>query len=380
MTGTNPNNYRSGAWRRHALPVLVWIGAMAGVVGLFHHRSQRFEVVGLAQGRVRQIAATCDGRLRSVPVQLFEKVSQGDTVAVIDTVLDNEHLQAELATATAEIQHLMAELVPTQERLLTEAADRQTNWIADNRRFSVDTEAARLRILEAKTLLETDRIMLEDLALEVKIAQELLEQDAIPPYELQKAEAIYNTLAKKIGEEQHLLEQGECDLKQAQQRQCEFARHQPHHLPVDNALEPIRKAVKVQEQRIAELLARRTAVVLRSPLDGIVSQILGGPGEAVSAGVPILTVAEVEPREVIAYAGEEQSGVVRERMVVELVKNSRPPQIASSQVVQIGPAMEMMPERLWRNPNVPQWGRPMLVKIPPGLKLIPGEIVGIRGL
>lgn len=380
MKGINLKSYRAGRLRAHILPILVWAGAVAGVVVLFHHRAERFEVLGIAQGQVRQIAATCDGRLKEIRVQLFEEVHQGQTLAVIDTMLDNEHVQAELGTALAEVHHLMAQLVPTQELLLTEAANLETDKIAAQRRFSVDVENARLRILELMTLLETDRIMLEELAVEVKIVRSLLDQNAIAPYELQKVEVQYNTLAKKIEENEHLLEQAKQDLGQAQERRDEFAQRQPQHPSVDSTLEVIRKAVRVQEQRIEELLARRVPLVLKSPFDGLVSQVLRRPGESVLAGEPILAVAEAEPKEIIAYASDDQLGWVRERMAVELIKNGEPAQIASSQVGYLGPTMELMPERLWRNPNIPQWGRPVLIRIPPGFKLVPGELVGIRGL
>ena len=197
-------SFQSGRLRLHVLPVLVWLGVMACVVVLFRHRSQRFEILGIAQGQVRQVAASCTGRLKSVPVQLFQEVRKGDTVAVIDTVLDNEHLQAQLDTASAEIQRLTALLLPTQEIMLAEAANLETNWIADNRRFSVDVENTRIRILELKTLIETDRIMLEDLELNRKIfiTQNISDQNDATLYELQRTKVERNALAKKI-EESH---------------------------------------------------------------------------------------------------------------------------------------------------------------------------------
>ena len=129
-----------------------------------------------------------------------------------------------------------------------------------------------------------------------------------------------------------------------------------------------------------EMMARREALVLKSPIDGMISQIQRGPGESVLAGEPILIIAELEPKEIVAYADATQAGNVKDKMVVRLIKNSNPAQIASSQVVHLGPNVELMPQRLWQNPNIAQWGRPLLIKIPPGLKLLPGEAVGIRGL
>ena len=96
--------------RLHLLPVLVWLGALACVVVLFSRRSQRFEVLGIAQGQIHQVAATCPARLKSVSVRLFDTVTKGQTIAVANTVLENEQpralLQAQLETALAEIEHL----------------------------------------------------------------------------------------------------------------------------------------------------------------------------------------------------------------------------------------------------------------------------------
>jgi multidrug resistance efflux pump len=392
------SSYRSGRLHPHTLPVLIWLVAVVGVGVLFHHRSQRFEVLGIAQGEVREIAATCTGRLKSVPVQLFEEVRKGDVVAVIDTVLDNEYLEAELATVSAEIQHLQAELVHTQETLLAEAANLETDRIVAQRRFSVDVENARLRVLELKTMLETDRIMLEDLQLndQIFITRNLSDQNDATHYERQKMKVEYNALAKKIEENEHLLAQADSDLEQARQRRDEFAQRQLEYPAMDSALEVIHRAIKVQEQRMEELSARRVALVLKSPIDGVVSQILRRPvrrtaegvvrqmlgraGEAVLEGDPILTVANSKSSEIIAWVGGEHLGRVREGMVVKLIKENEPAQIASSQVTYLGPIMEVMPQQLWTIPDIPQWGRPMLIPIPPGLKLIPGETVGIRGL
>lgn len=392
MKKTTATNCRFGRLGLHILPILVWLTVVACVVILFQHRSQRFEIVGIAQGRMRQIISPVDGRLKIVSVKLFEDVSKGQTLAA----LDDTQLNAQIAIIGAEIEHLTSQLASIGDTMLAEAANRQTDAIASQRRFNIDVENARLRILEQKGLIETDKVTAEDLAVEVKIAAELLETDAIAPYELQKAQALYNVVAKRIEENQHLLTQAEHDLQQARQRRDEFAQRQPVHPSVDNALETIRKQIAVQEKLIAELSVQREALRITSPVDGTVVQIqiranqaairrqgedvLRRPGEVVLAGDPILVVAETEPVEIIAYIGQEQLAQVKETMVVQLIKSTEPAQIASSQVIRLGPTMELMPQQLWRNPNIAQWGRPILIKIPPGLELLPGETVGIRGL
>jgi len=191
-------------------------------------------------------------------------------------------------------------------------------------------------------------------------------------------------------------------LEQAQQRLDDFLKRQLEHPSVDDALEVIRKEIRVQEQVMRGLLTQletlesREALELKSPVNGVVIPIpvpaneamshrpgekeVLQPGEVVTAGDSILAVAEMPPAEVVAYVGEQYIGHVQEKMAVELIKDRKREQKARSEVVHVGPVVELMPQRLWRNPNIPQWGRPIVIKVPDGFELIPGELVGVRAL
>jgi multidrug resistance efflux pump len=355
---------------------------------------------------VVHVSVNCEARLKTIPVKLFENVKKGQTVAIVNTVLDNEQprivLQMQLDTILAEIEHLSAQLVPAQETLLAEESDRVINRIARMRSFDIDIEDARIQILSLRSQIASDRIVLDDLAVEVKIVRNLVEQKAIAPYEQEKAQVQYNALAKKIDENEKLLEQAKSDLFQAQQRRDEYAKSLPFNPSVDDALEVIRKQIAIQERLMdgvldqLEALKARENLELKAPIDGVVipiqqqanealmrrpgESIMGQPGEAVIAGEPILAIAETRPSEIIAYIGDRLLGQVEENMPVEIIKDREPPQIARSQITQVGPTMELMPERMWLYPNMPQWGRPVLIEIPEGLELIPGEMIGIRRL
>ncbi len=397
----------SRSYLHHIVPVLVWLGAVAGVVGLFHQRSKRFEIVGIAQGQVRQVAASCTARVTSVSVQLFEHVKAGQTVAVVDTLLDNEQvlqaeLKSQLSEVAAEIEHLTAQLVPTQDTLIAEEAERKIDRASEMRRFLADEDNARLRSLELKALIASDQITLEDLAMEVKIVQDLVQQEAAAPYELQKVKVQHGSLAKKIEENTRLMEQAERDLKQAEIRRLKFATQHYQHPSIDSVVEVIRKQIKVQEELMRGLLSQlealrsRQKVELKAPIDGVVvpipvranealmlragEEVLAKPGEVVAAGEPILVIAETKASELLAYVRQVQLGLVQDEAMVELVKTSGSPQIARAQVTSVGPTLELIPQQLWRNPNIPEWGRPVLIKVPPGLELIPGEVIGVRSL
>ena len=387
-------NHFKGSVRAHILPVMVWLAAIAGVFYLVQHRSQRFEILGIAQGQVYQIAATCTGRLKSVSVKIYDKVVIGQTLAVVDTVLENETIQAQVNTIKAEIENLTAQLATIAEQYQSENTDRQINYNEENRRFAVDVESTRLNILEYKATLASDRVLLGDLNSELSISKRLFEQKIIEPYELEKAKVQYDTLSKKIEENEKLLNQAENDLKQALQRYAEFKSQKPYYVSVDKALDVIHKQIKVQEQLMAELLERFEPVELKSPINGVVIPIQGNlndvalrrpgegvirrAGEVVREGDQILLIAESEPSEIIAYVDEMQSAYVKEGMTVQVANNADPQQIADLQITYISPVIEQLPERLWSSAGIPQWGRPILIKIHPDLKLYSGALVKIK--
>jgi multidrug resistance efflux pump len=392
---------------RHAAPVAVWLVAVAVVVWLFYQRSSRFETVGIARGQVRQIAANCTGRITKIHAELFTSVKEGQPLVVVDTVVDNEQmdearLRTELARAGAEAERLLAQLIPTQEQLRADAASLEMNQRDSWRRFETDVDGARLRILDLQVTLASLRITAEDLAVQVKRSQELLREEAIVPFELERVRVQHEGALQSIRENEQLLAQARAVLQQAEQRRAAFAAHEFPKLSEDAALEAIRKQIGVQERIMRGLLEQlaawqsRRKVELVSPINGIVipihgqrndalvqrpgEEILRREGEVVRVGDPILAVAEAEPNEIIAYVSEQQFEHLREQMPVALVKTRMPAKLANSVVLRIGPTIELMPQRLWANPTIPQWGRPVLIRIPPELGLVQGEMVRIRGL
>jgi multidrug resistance efflux pump len=398
---------RKHLYLRHLVPLTIWLAAVAAVTWLFFQRVQRFEAVGIARGQVRQIAANCTGRIVEIRAPLYAPVQKGQTLVVVDTVTDNEQadeakLRSQLAAAAAEAERFSAQLVPTQEKLRADCANMQMNQKDNWRRFEMDVDGARLRILDIQASLAAERVNLDELAVQVKINQKLLEEEAIVPFELEKIKVRYESAAKRVQENEQRLGEAKTVLAETQQRRDEFNTHEVPEQSVDAALEAIHKQIAVQEQIMKGLLEQlaawktRRAVELKAPIDGILipihaqrndallqrpgEEILRRPGEVVRAGDPILAVAEAEPTEIVAYVNEQQLGYLKDQMPVELVKTHLPPQIGQSKVVSIGPTIELMPQRLWRTPNLPQWGRPVLIDIPAGLRLVPGEVVGVRGL
>jgi multidrug resistance efflux pump len=222
--------------------------------------------------------------------------------------------------------------------------------------------------------------MLASLKQDLEISEELVKQDAISSFEMEKTKYTHDSMANKVKETEQWLIQAQADLKESQQRRDEFAGQQPYNPSVDSALAVLNQQIKVQERMIEHFMSQCQAMVLKSPVDGIVSQIQKGPGETVIAGEPVITVIEQSATDIVAYVNQDQLIRVKERMPVQLVKNGKPVQVAGSQITRLGPGVELIPQQLWQDPRAEEWGRAVYIKIPPNLKLVPGETVGIRGL
>jgi len=363
-------------WRHHGLSVAVWLGAVAIVGWLMVRRTQHFEAVGIARGEVRPVAALTNGRVRMLPIRLFDPVKQGQTLVV----LEDDRIQALLVTASAEAARLRAEVVATENKLAAEAQVQEVSEIADARRFAVDIEQTRIRQLETTTSLKTDRIKLEFLRLQMNMFRQTRGTGATSELQFRSAETDAAATEQKIRENERTLTQLQLDLQNANQRQGDFARH--HSIPqaIEKALEPLRAAVIVQQRRIEELTLDRSMLVLFSPMDGIVSDVLRGVGEAVSLGQPIVTVATSQPSDIVAYLNVTQRSRVYAGMPVnvELAWRGEPRKAARSTVTGIGPVVEQLPTRLWQNPSLPEWGWPVSIAVSPDLKAISGELVGVR--
>jgi multidrug resistance efflux pump len=377
---------RHGRLSLHIVPVLVWLAALAGVVRLFSLQSGRFEVLGIAQGRMRQVQATVTGRLVDVKVELFEEVQAGDVLAVLDTLTETEHLQPEIAAKKAvyeaEIKRLEAEVNSARDLFMLQSAQRQTESSDRYLELSAEVQKAHRAVLELKAVLEPDRIKLAELALNVKsfMAQNSIEQDNAAVYNYKMLQLQHDTLAKKIAENDKLLAKLEQDQLKAEVQRDAFVKEQSPDTYLEHTLEPLRLAIVVQRKRIEELAVEREPVVLRAPFAGLVSEIVHRAGEVILPGDAVLTISENKPREIAAWVSEGQANIIEKDMRVKLVKKSEPPQIANSQVVFLGPNVELVPQRLWDSPDTPKWGRRMLIGIHADMKLLPGEIVGIRQL
>jgi multidrug resistance efflux pump len=378
---------RSSRLFLRVLPMLVWLVAVAGVVGLFHRRAGQFEIVGIADAEVHDVGTNIRARLISVQVQLFSKVNKGDPIAVVNTSADDERLEAEAAVIRAQIDAQDSLLRELRKNYEAEIFNRQSEWWAEMRAFTADVVAAKKSILDANSVLERDLMALDKIEMEIKNfrlenAADIAGGNFVLNNKLKTLNANRDSLKEQIDRDKGVLAKCEQELKDAEYRREKYVQYLPQAgTDKSDSERNIELAKKALERKLDELEERRRDVVLTAPCDGFVSNINSQIGEVVILpDFPVLSITEEKPSSIIAYVNENLAGHFTANKKVEIIKASEPKQIGKSEIAYIGPRVEQLPTRLWQNPTVPQWGRLMKIEIPLGMKLIPGELVGIRVL
>lgn len=386
------NSDRTSIWRRSGhvltsvLPVLIWLAAVGAVCVLFVYRNLRFTAVGIADAQICTFTAPDSGWLVSLPVHLYQRVEPGQPLAVLRIAPPGElersriQVEAEKAAIQAELEYRKLQV----EQMIREAAGEQSREKMERlyreHQLALDVERAQLQILEIQSRLEPAKIQLQDLENEKQVLEKLLAKKAIEPYELQKVQVQAEALAAQIAQDQQQLVLARQTLEVRKNRLETFRASSGVSGETPLSLEPLQKAIALQEKRLEELLAVNFDVVLEAPFGGIVSSIGCTAGQTVSRDMPILTLAAPSVEFVTAWVSPEQSGAVRLHQPVEVIKTSSPRKVLRSEIAEIGPAVELIPERLWKNPTVPEWGRPVRIPVHPELQLVPNELVGIRGI
>ena len=366
------------------LPILVWGSAAVVVSMLFMNQSETAQLKGIAFSQEQIINTTETGYIRSIPITLYQEVKKGDTVAVIkeNTVAMEEYthslLQAQRATAEAQLEKLKAELTAAEDRIYLDKIDRDSDLMATKRRLAVDLERARLEVLEIKSDLGPDQLALKDLEVELEIVQELVAQEAAEDYELQKIQTQCDIFRENVEQKTILLAQAETNYEAALVRKDELEESIPLAPELsEKELAPIRKAILVQEKRLAEFIEQRDIIVLTAPFDGIVNVLNSKAGQTVVRGDAIMTIVKPTPDTITAWVPQKNLAQFEQSMKVKVVSLNTPRQSFVSQISNMSPSLELIPQQLWRVPTVPEWGRSIQIPIQPSFACIHNEIVGI---
>ncbi len=346
--------------RCRLVPLVVWLGVVAVVVMFWRERVAMFDAPGMIEAeRQAVIAPLQSGTLVGLTVGLSQEVEPGTVVAR----LDDAAVRAGLEVAQAELKRLQAELQATERRLRDEAELERANLFSKTRNYAVRTEQLRLDKLDRMIQLENDQVELQRLGAMLERSRALHDRSVIGDQEYDDVKFRYEALKRKIAASKEALTVVERQLAAALD-----AGGMPDELvraeSIEVALKPLREAINVQLKRLDEVRLQREALVLRSPIGGVITAVYRRVGDTVLAGDPVVAVADLGTMQVVSFVEQGRPLEPREGMVVEVRRRFPQVQVARARVVRVGSQVERIPRDYLGNSPLRRWGVRVLIELP----------------
>lgn len=358
---------------RGSLQLFLWLGAATLCGWLLLRRSERSVFYGLVRSHQVEISPLVPGRIEDVLVDLYESVEAGQCIAL----LDPERLEARIETARGLGMQLRAQLEATRSEM--EASERAASLehVAEARRFTTDVEDLRLDSLQLMVEIEADRVERDRLDINFKRAESLARGGVDSRAAAEDARLARDEVEVRIRRNEALLAEMRTTLGQAELRRSAFAGEPPAPESVAAALAAIREEIHVEELRLQELQIERQALILSSPVHGIIQQLPCAQGQTVLPGEAVAVVVAPMPGEVVVYVPETSSVELAPGDRLQVRTQRSPWMSAECVVVAVAGAVELLPLQLWRDRTLPEYGFPVLARGAQRLVLRPGEKVSV---
>ena len=367
-------------WRRlrrpvlSALPVVVWIAAVAVAVHLHRRIGTGGVVTGFADAQPVTLAHPEPAVVRDVHVQLYDQVTRGQVLVS----LDDRQERIELAAVQEDVERLRAEVSAARAALAADNARARADVEDLARRFAIDRETAHVDYLTRLAADAYDRIQLRGAKVEYEIVQNLHGQGNAPVRELNDIQTEVDSLQTQVDENALVLARMKSAFEEADVRWFDFAKRQDVVAAYEPVLTPLRLAIEVRGQDLEEILRRIDSHVLRAPIDGQVTRLFAHAGDHVQAGTALAVVCPDTTNRVVAYLPESMilSAEIGAPVTVHCsAGDAGGRRQYSGTVVSLSAAVDEAPPRYRRVPDYPVWGRGLTVTLSDGATVMPGEAI-----
>jgi multidrug resistance efflux pump len=368
---------RGPRWRsyRAALPLVVWLLAIAAALGLLRGVGPRGNLPGFADATSATLAHDASGVVRGVHVGPFDYVSRGQSLVT----LDDSAARLRLAAVEKDIERLSAEVSAEAARLRATNAQAVAEVDDFARRTAIDREAAHIEYLGELMADARDRALLKGERVEHGIVRGLHENMEASFRELNESEADAESLRAKVERNADVIARKKQAFEEADRR---WRRHAYGHdvgVSIEPVLAPLRLSMDVREQELLEIIRQIDAHVLRAPMSGQVTMLDAAVGDAVEPGRPLVVVTPTSTDRVVAYLPEHAAFLpVPGTPVWVRGASSEGPGEYAGRVLRLSTAITEAPPRHRAAPSRPSWGRGLIIALHDGARLMPGEAVAIR--
>ncbi|MBN1902962.1 HlyD family efflux transporter periplasmic adaptor subunit [Candidatus Sumerlaeota bacterium] len=361
-------SHRFRWWRFKMIPLGVWILAVILGIVLSSRKVSTIDVAGIIETRDVSVISLQEGKMQNLLVDLFDPVEKNQTLAL----LDDASLKSEFRILESRIG-----------KLRFEWEEKKNQWEPSVQDASDETALTKLNELKAhldfaerNILRHIDAYNRERMGLLLK-RQKCLVDEKIGGTELYDAlKSEMDSISDRMKSHEETLSLLKNKLEESRQRSGnQGTKIEPEKMKWIQAFE---ENILNSENRTNLLLEKKNTLEIRAPLSGFVSRIFLKTGDPVLTGNPILVIVGGGTVKATAYIKEDQFMDVALGAEAKVFSRIHPDEIATAQVVKIGPQMEETPMRLWRFSSVPEWGLPVVIGDLPFQHFKPGEMVDIR--
>jgi HlyD family secretion protein len=261
--------------------------------------SDAIEASGTIEATEADLGFQIGGRVDSILVREGDRVESGQRLAL----LDRRELLARREAAAAQVDAQRARLSELERGFRTEEVEQARAAL----------RAAEQRVVDA----ERDRIR----------TRNLFEGGAVSRQAMDNQESIYTVAVAdrdRLRQQATLLERGA----------------RPEQISAQRA------AVAQAEAALAQVEANLSQAEVHAPFSGNVTRRQREPGEVISAGLPVLTIADPGDRWVRIYVREEEVGRVHLGQTAEVRVDAFPDRVYQGQVTFIADEAEFTPRNV----------------------------------
>jgi len=340
--------------RLRILPFVVFTAALGAIVFLWRDHISAPTLIGQAEPLTVQIGSPKAGMLTGLTVSRFQKVKAGEIVGQV-TVADPQLVEASLDVIRSEIVVLKSTLQP----------------MATQQRNAVNYVQVRLDWMRQRVTLAGTKVQLQLADAQFHRTQDLFTAKIASQSELDIAKATFDSLQKQVDELTKLVAEVEQNFKTLSPT------NGPDLSTVSD--ESLRAALAEQESKLRLTEAELSPVMLKAPIDGIVTILDHRAGEAVIAGQPIVSIASAESARIVGYLRLPLATEPRVGTQVEVRTRGTHRVTAPARILAIGGQLETIPPVYLGLAKLDAafQGLPVDISLPANLTIHPGELVDI---
>jgi multidrug resistance efflux pump len=341
-----PAAQRWREFRIQALPVLTFIAAIAAIAVLWQRYVFPSNIVAQVDAETADVITTQAGTIQDLRVERFQQVAKGDVLAIINPGDTN------LLAATLHA-------VETDLAVLQERVD------SGEMRAGQNYENARLTYLEQLAQLQVSRVNAKLTEVEFNMQKELFTGDTPLVASNKYLIALYKWQAAltNVIEMEKFLAEKEKTLPRLRAENS-------------NSVTMINEAIAAQKMVLSITASN---IIIRSPIDGMITSVSNHIGSRVMPGASICTISSTKPERIIAYMRPPITQLPKAGDTLEVRSRSFKRQTAVTTIVQVGSQMEPISPALAviTGTSKIDFGLPFEISLPPKMRLLPGEVVDI---